>query len=131
MATPRSIEQFNEYCLDNKYSKWYFSIVEKTLVRNWTKKTAPTYVENHHILPKSIVKNDEVVCLTAREHFICHLLLPKMMKDMEIYYFMFNNEKIKIFNLRKFCRDNNLDQGAMTRVNNRKQITHKGYSKYE
>jgi len=47
------------------------------------------------------------------------------------YSFIYNNEKIDVFNLRKFCRDNNLDQGAMTRVNTGKQVTHKGYSKWQ
>jgi hypothetical protein len=47
----------------------------------------------------------------------------------KFYNFTYKNEKIEVFNLRKFCRDNNLDQGAMTRVNKGKQITHKGYSK--
>jgi hypothetical protein len=83
MSAQQVIQQFTEYCLENKYSKWYFSIVESALNRGWTKKTAPIYVENHHILPKSIFKNNNIVCLTAREHFICHLLLPKMMKSNE------------------------------------------------
>jgi hypothetical protein len=45
------------------------------------------------------------------------------------YYFVSCGEKIEVFNLRKFCRENGLDQGAMTRVNTGKQIQHKGFSK--
>lgn len=75
------LEKFKKDCLENKYSKWYFSIIDNAFERNWSKKTAPSYVEAHHIIPKSIVKNDIVVFLTAREHFICHLLLPKMLSD--------------------------------------------------
>lgn len=40
-----------------------------------------TYTEKHHIIPRSIGGNDSaanLVRLTAREHFICHLLLTKM-----------------------------------------------------
>jgi hypothetical protein len=40
------------------------------------------YTERHHIIPKSIGGSDDqsnLVRLTAREHFICHLLLPKML----------------------------------------------------
>jgi len=40
-----------------------------------------SYIEKHHIIPKSLGGNNEpenLVCLTAKEHFICHLLLPKM-----------------------------------------------------
>jgi hypothetical protein len=39
------------------------------------------YIEKHHIIPKSLGGSNDVsnlVCLTAKEHFICHLLLPKM-----------------------------------------------------
>jgi len=79
MATISTREAFKDYCLVNKYTVWYFSIVDKALARAWTKKTAPVYVESHHIVPKSILKNEDVVLLTAREHFICHLLLPKML----------------------------------------------------
>lgn len=230
MATPSTRAEFKTYCLNNKYTKWYFSIIDKALSRGWTKKTAPVYVESHHIIPKSLLKNEDVVFLTAREHFICHLLLPKMlvgkdkrkmmyalwnishhMKDLrkiklksttyhtlkkqyievlskknsgknnpmygltgekhpafgykhteehksyiksllsgtnnpfygkkhkesfyikkcKNYHFVYNNEKIDVFNLREFCRNNNLDQGAMTRVNSEKQIQHKGYYKWQ
>ena len=70
---------FKDYCLDNKYTKWYFLIIDRALSRGWTKKTTQDYVECHHIVPNSIFKNNDVVCLTAREHFICHLLLTKML----------------------------------------------------
>jgi hypothetical protein len=212
--------QFSNLCYKNKYFNWYFSIIKKAQQRNWNKKNAGIYVEKHHIVPKSIIKNDKTVLLTAKEHFICHLLLPKMLVDrkniykMQIalwnmsntrkekinsflyeklkigfskncsfymskennpmfgktnkgykhseehkkymselfsgknnpmygktqsktfydkkckhYFFCFNKEKIEIYNLKKFCRENNLDQGAMVRVNIGKQRTHKGYSK--
>jgi hypothetical protein len=41
-----------------------------------------TYTEKHHIIPKSIGGNntkENLVHLTAKEHFICHLLLTKML----------------------------------------------------
>jgi hypothetical protein len=38
------------------------------------------YTEEHHIFPKSIYgNNSKIVTLTAREHFIAHLLLEKIM----------------------------------------------------
>jgi len=52
-------------------------------------------------------------------------------KKCKNYSFIYNNQKVDIFNLREFCRKNNLDQGAMTRVNSGKQIIHKGYSKWQ
>ena len=245
MAEPKTRAEFKDYCLNNKYSTWYFNIIENAIARNFVKKNSQIYVEGHHIIPKSIFKNNDIVYLTAREHFICHLLLPKMLESKDkrkmmfalhrlvfgnkhisvkyvknstqykrikekcslffsertkIYwknvsteaklsralkisksntgkkfseetkrkisekakirlqdkskhplynkghseqtkiqmsknapaknYIFYNgNNKIEVFNLRKFCRDNNLDQGAMTRINNGKQKVHKGYSK--
>lgn len=64
--------------IDNKYTRWYFNIVNKAKLR-----TLPTdtYTEKHHIIPKSLDGDnsiDNLVRLLAREHFICHLLLIKM-----------------------------------------------------
>lgn len=64
----------------NKYDKWYRSLIENAERRAWTKKNAPCYVESHHIIPKSLGgTNDKnnLVLLTAREHYIAHLLLCK------------------------------------------------------
>jgi hypothetical protein len=60
--------------LENKYTKWYFNII-----RNANPTTS--YVEKHHIIPRCIGGSDHrenIVSLTAREHFVCHLLLTKM-----------------------------------------------------
>lgn len=52
--------------------------MRKAEQRSWTKKSAPCYVERHHIFIKAIFgENDRVVYLTAREHFVAHLLLWK------------------------------------------------------
>jgi hypothetical protein len=62
--------------LSNKYSRWYFSIIS-----NRRANPIDEYTENHHIIPKSLGGTKDghnLVRLTAREHFICHLLLPKM-----------------------------------------------------
>lgn len=57
------------------YSKVYHQII------NNRKGNKPTgYTENHHIIPKSLGGTDDldnIVELTAREHFICHWLLLK------------------------------------------------------
>jgi hypothetical protein len=61
---------------DNKYTKIYFQIINNALSR-----INHGYVEKHHIIPKSCGgSNDKnnLVSLTAREHFICHWLLTKM-----------------------------------------------------
>lgn len=62
--------------LENKYTKWYYLIVNSALTRN-----NAGYSERHHIIPKSLGGSNEqsnIVTLSAREHFVCHLLLTKM-----------------------------------------------------
>lgn len=56
--------------LINKYTKWYFNIIESA-----QRQEMDGYTEKHHIIPKSLGgSNDKtnIVKLTAREHFICH-----------------------------------------------------------
>lgn len=50
------------------------------LIRKAENRTPPDgYTEKHHIFPKSIFgKNDRIVILTAREHYISHVLLEKI-----------------------------------------------------
>lgn len=60
--------------LNNKYYKWY---KELTLKRD---RVLDCYTEKHHIIPKSMGgsnKKYNLVILTAREHYIAHLLLTK------------------------------------------------------
>ncbi len=69
------------------YQKIYMSIIEKR------QKNYPIgYYEIHHIIPKSLGGTDKLenlVKLTAREHFICHLLLTKIYEnDITSYYKM-------------------------------------------
>lgn len=60
----------------NKYTNWYHSITERARTRS-----IDSYTECHHIQPRSLGGTDDkdnLVDLTAREHFICHWLLTKM-----------------------------------------------------
>ena len=60
----------------NKYNIWYQNITQRAKNRH-----LETYTESHHIVPRSLGGRDEadnLVSLTAREHFICHWLLVKM-----------------------------------------------------
>ncbi|MCG7944958.1 MAG: HNH endonuclease [Candidatus Thiodiazotropha taylori] len=64
--------------LNNKYTKWYFEVIENAKKRN-----QELMYEKHHIVPKSLGgsnKKENLVKLTPREHFICHMLLVKMTK---------------------------------------------------
>lgn len=67
------------------YSKIYNSIIE-----NRKKFPLEGYTESHHILPKSLGGGNEkenLVRLSAREHFICHYLLTKMFEPKTKEYF--------------------------------------------
>jgi hypothetical protein len=60
------------------YRKLYNQIIDRARHRNIT-----GYTERHHIIPRSLGGSDDadnLVDLTAREHFICHYLLAKMYK---------------------------------------------------
>jgi hypothetical protein len=62
--------------LTNKYSALYYKITS-----NAKQRITEGYTELHHIIPQSMGgSNDKenLVQLTAREHFICHWLLIKM-----------------------------------------------------
>ena len=58
------------------YKKQYVALIRKSQKRLTTK-----YTEKHHIFPKSIFgENSFIICLTAKEHYIAHLLLWKYYK---------------------------------------------------
>jgi len=72
--------------IENKYSHYYYSIVARAKSRN-----LKGCKDRHHVIPKSFYKirnktgwldgnpdsSDNLVNLTLREHYICHLLLTK------------------------------------------------------
>lgn len=71
-----AIKEQSAMYLDNKYTITYNNIINKAKSR-----VLDGYGEHHHIIPKSLGGTDfkeNLVKLTAREHFICHLLLTKM-----------------------------------------------------
>ena len=73
--------------LQNKYTKWYFNIVE-----NAKNRTIDGYTEKHHVTPKSLGgdnSKENLVKLTAREHFICHWLLTKMLIGKSKYKMLY------------------------------------------
>ncbi len=69
--------------IDNKYTRWYYNIVNTAKSR-----TITGYTEKHHIIPKSCGGDNSktnLVKLTAKEHFICHLLLIRMVEGQFRY----------------------------------------------
>jgi hypothetical protein len=102
----------NHPYLDNKYTRWYYSIIESAQNRQIT-----GYTEKHHIIPDclfikrsrpgkpgSIAGNpndpSNLVAITAREHLVCHILLTKMFKTSEQQMKMINALLIMIGNYR-------------------------------
>lgn len=64
--------------LQNKYTSTYYAIINRAKSRDLSK---DVYTEKHHIIPRSLGgsnSKNNLVNLTAREHRLCHLLLPKM-----------------------------------------------------
>jgi len=66
---------------ENKYTRIYFKIIDHS--KNRLKPEG--YTEKHHIIPKckpfcGSNTKDNIAILTAREHYICHLLLLKMVE---------------------------------------------------
>lgn len=66
---------------DNKYTKAYYLIINRA--KNLKRSKKEDYFEVHHIIPRcspflGTNEKDNLVLLTAKEHFICHMLLTKM-----------------------------------------------------
>lgn len=81
---------FNEYAelrfIKNRYLTWYYDIINRALAENRQKNN--NYYEAHHILPRALFAEFQhekwnLVLLTAREHFLCHLLLRKFTVDTD------------------------------------------------
>jgi NUMOD3 motif len=67
----------------NKYTRWY-----NQLIANAQNRIIEGYTERHHIQPRSLGGTDtpeNLVELTAREHFVCHWLLTKMTTGEDRY----------------------------------------------
>ena len=79
--------------IENKYLKWYKNIIDNALKqkRIYYRRSHVNYseyFEKHHILPKSLGGSDElanIVILTPKEHYICHLLLCYITPGKEKY----------------------------------------------
>ena len=96
--------------LQNKYYKWYYDIINASKIRS-----VIGYTENHHIVPKSLNGSndpDNIVKLTAREHYLCHRLLTKMTIG--------NDKKKMIYALWRCTNSNNYNTNSHTYENSRK-----------
>lgn len=96
--------------LEGKYTNWYFNIVNQCKINP----PQNVYTERHHIIPSSLGgSNDEnnMVTLTAKQHFICHLLLTKMFKPKTFEYY----KMIHAFCMMDWCHG----KGGMPRYTSR------------
>lgn len=101
----------------NKYTKWYFQITNRAKER-----VLKGYTEKHHIIPKSIGGSNDptnIAILTAREHFICHYLLTKMVD---------NHFKKKMFNALNKMRQSKYTQRRIKMNSRQFEYLRKGLS---
>lgn len=96
--------------LDNKYTKWYYSIISQARKKNYS-----GYTEKHHVIPRSLGggNGNNIVKLSAKEHYMCHLLLTKMINEKTKFYYKMilafnmmstksNNQDRNYINLKKY-----------------------------
>lgn len=65
---------------DNKYTRWYFSIIDNAKEQNRAK-GGDVYYESHHVIPRCMGGSnhkENLVLLTAKEHLMCHAFLVRM-----------------------------------------------------
>jgi len=100
---------------DNKYTKIYISLIERSINR----KDLSGYCEVHHILPKCIfpqyknlsVSEWNAAKLTAREHFIAHKLLIKIVdENTNAYYKMISAFGAMVRSKKRFLSSREYDE---------------------
>lgn len=110
------------YAISNKskYADWYIWLIQKCICRGFSKKVVSMdlggeYMENHHIVPISVNKEFEKskynkVPMTAREHYVAHLLLTKMFdkKTQPKFYYKALNA------IQKFWQTNSKQERKLT-----------------
>lgn len=85
----------------NKYERWYWTLMNKALIRE----EKPSLGEKHHIFPLCIYgKNNFIVKLTYREHYIAHLLLAKFLghKHSKLWFALTRMNKPGVYNSRVY-----------------------------
>ena len=89
------------------YIKIYANIVRNARKRNNMMELCLDYSENHHVIPRSIAKYFKnpskaetpanLVKLTAKEHYICHLLLVKITQKRYYQFKAIKHKNVKLF----------------------------------
>ena len=71
-----------------------YQTLYNSIINNRTTNRYNGYTEKHHIIPRSLGgtnEQDNLVGLTAREHFICHYLLAKMYPKESVEWYKMNH----------------------------------------
>lgn len=104
------------------YLKIYNQIIERAKIRILTE-----YKEKHHVIPRCVGGSNEkenIVELTAREHFLCHMLLceiyPNERKIKQALFLMARTKKYKNIKNSKLYEIAKLNHSLLT------SKTHKG-----
>jgi hypothetical protein len=103
------------------YKKIYDNIIEKRKYE-----TFEGYGETHHIVPKSLGGSDDkanLIRLTAREHFLCHLLLTKIYSSGPNHHKM-----IRAFVMMLFCHSENQTRYTSSR---KYELLRKKFSEFQ
>jgi hypothetical protein len=116
MSSPASRQQLKDYCtlqqqildcnrfLKNKYLYWYAALIVKTKNRSHAD---TEYVEKHHYIPKCL-GGIEVVEMSAREHFISHLLLVKITTNEDKRKMQFALNRLVYGNKKNYCNNSKI-----------------------
>lgn len=87
--------------------------IHNQLIEKRKANPANGYTETHHIIPRSlggIDGHDNLVVLTAREHFLAHLLLVKIHENTQNFYKM-----VKAFHMMLVCSSDNQQRHITSR----------------
>ena len=119
----------------NKYTTTYYSIIYNAQTRNISTKKQATemlgYAERHHIIPRCLGGTnlkENLIFLTAREHFICHLLLVKMLIGPSKYKMAFALNRMLSFSTKhnRYIPSSKLYELSRKYRNEAISIVHKG-----
>lgn len=116
--------------LQNKYTKCYYNIIERAKSRALPEKT---YTEKHHIIPKSLGgdnNKNNLVKLTAKEHRLVHILLPRMTIDpahtKSMWYALWMMLRTKNTNQQRKVSKGRAFEIAKIKVAENSSLLHKG-----
>ena len=97
---------------DSKYTCWYRNIIVAAADACSARTNSLAVYHKHHIIPRSlggVDSQDNLVLLSPREHYVCHLLLVKMTEGaarskMVFAFFRFSPKNSNVISSKSFER---------------------------